>query len=1197
MYYISHIKFRGFKSFKSAEASLSNGFVALAGPNGSGKSNVTDAIRFIFGEMSLKALRAKKTAELINLSSNSAEVVVSIDGDKHFEIRRQIHEDGTTRYELDGRHLTRDATLEALRPFGLEVGPHNIIAQGQVQNLVERHPKDRRAIIDAVAGIAEFDEKKKDALSQLARVDSNISEARVVLAERGAFLAELEKERDAALAFQEAKATLEHARATLVSAEYKKLDSYFRELLEKRQTLSTEISRLETELVASQSKRAELDKQRAALSDRIGKSGEREKLLAAIAETRLQLASLATRLEEKKGEQERLNARQTELEASRSRMDAAIVQMKSDAASLDNQFAKAAAELETARQAAGISSPDGHSGEAQSIDQLESALQKSISDKSASEASLQQLEAMIGKYSQEAKRAAEESKSLGAPQAEDERLGRLTGQIKSLGAGLEKLFDEEKKLNRSLPDLDQSLLQAKEKVATLRGSVSPAAANPALLLVQSLKSSMGGIKGVVSELISVDSDYRQAVEAAGSGRLNYIVVDTLDTASEIISKLKNAKAGRATFIPLDSVVLSEKAGPVPSGALGRLIDFIRYDPALDSAMRYCFEDTLLVNDVDSAKKIGVGRARMVSLGGELLERSGVISGGHLRGSLMSRASLEKAEGDVERIKADRDAMYSKLYSVREEMARLRRERAEAELKLAGLSAELGGAGRRAAAEAAKAESQRWQEQLENSTKERDATAKKLQELTRTHSDLSARLAAAKAAVEAARHARAKASGAAQERFRNAVEKHSQAEGLLRTKRHELEMVEGQKKELAEQLAGCKKSHQQLAAFITQTESQRAESAARHATQEEQLQAVSATVKKYYDQMQHLQSQLDELGASGGKLQFALDSANRSAHDNDVKRAGAETKLIDLKAEWEKYKDTPLLEVGREKAEELVRESEQKLQVLGNVNQKAPEMYVQKKKEIEEVQGRVETLASERAAVIGLMEEIESRKRNVFMETFSRVNTHFKRLFGMVYAGEGTLILDDPNNPLESGLSIRVRGLNDKRDKYLESMSGGEKTLLGMMFIFALHTHKPSPFYILDEAEASLDKENARKLADFISQMSKQAQFIVVTHNDSILSAADVVLGVTNDEGGSRLVGVHLTVGGQFVKKEMEAGAGGSRGNGAGSIKTVAGGPSASSRGAGLSSGSPPAPGQMSDSGLKNPAKLVSEATIRKKKSK
>ncbi len=1193
MYYISHIKFRGFKSFKSAEASLPNGFVALAGPNGSGKSNVTDAIRFIFGESSLKSLRAKKVAELINLNSTKAEVVITIDGDKHFEIRRSINEEGSTRYELDGRHLTRDATLEALRTYGLEVGPHNIIAQGQVQNLVERNPKDRRAIIDQAAGIAEFDEKKKDAMSQLARVDTNISEAKVVLAERGAFLSELEKERDAALAYTEAKTTHERARATLVSAEYKKLDSYFKELLDKRQTLSAEITRLESELKSITEKKSELNAQRAALSDKIGKSGEREKLLASLQEIKLQLASLATRLEEKKSEGERIRARMTELSESKKRMEAAAAQMKSDAASLDKKFAKAAEELDAARKVAGINEDGTSTHAGSSLEQLETAMQNSLAEKSAAEAHLTQLDALIENYSSQAKRAAAEAKANGAVQTEDERITRFAASIKTLSAELEKLFDDEKKLNKSLPDLDQSLLQAKEKVATLRGSASPAATNPALLHVASLKTSMPGIKGAVAELINVDVEYRAAVEAAGGGRLNYIVVDRLDTASEIIAKLKAAKAGRATFIPLDSVILNERAGPVPAGALGRLIDFVQYSPEIDAAMRFCFEDTIVVKDVDTAKKIGVGRSRMVTIGGELLERSGIISGGQLRGSLMSRGMLDKAEGEVERIKSDRDAMYSKLYSVREEMARLRRERAEAELKLQGLQAESGGAGRKAKAEAAQAEFKRWQEQLESTAAEKTSTSKKLSELTRSHADISARLANAKSLAEAERAARAKQSGAAQERFRDAVEAHSSAEGLLRTKRHELEMVEAQRKELTQGLEESRKLHSQLFEFIAKTEEEQKAAQARHDEQEAQLQAVSATVKKFYDQMQALQVQLDELGATGGKLQFSLDSSNRSAHDNDVKRAGAETKLIDLKAEWEKFKDTPLLEVGRTEAEELVRESEQKLSSLGNVNQKAPEMYELKKKEIEDVQGRVSTLESERSAVLGLMEEIESKKRNVFMEAFTRVNTHFKRLFGMVYAGEGTLILDDPNNPLESGLSIRVRGDHDKRDKYLESMSGGEKTLLGMMFIFALHIHKPSPFYILDEAEASLDKENARKLADFVKQMSKQAQFIVVTHNDAILSNSDVVLGVTKDENGSRLVGVQLTVGGQFVKREGEVGGG----MGGGSIHTIPGG--APMPGPAAASPAPvaPSPGKASDSGLKNPAKLMSEATIRKKKSK
>jgi chromosome segregation protein len=331
-------------------------------------------------------------------------------------------------------------------------------------------------------------------------------------------------------------------------------------------------------------------------------------------------------------------------------------------------------------------------------------------------------------------------------------------------------------------------------------------------------------------------------------------------------------------------------------------------------------------------------------------------------------------------------------------------------------------------------------------------------------------------------------------------------------------------------------------------------------------------------MQQLQKELDEIGKEEGSRKHALETATRSAHDIDIKKAGVETKLADLKAEWEKYKEVPLLDVQREEAEEIARKSEAKLASLGDVNQKAPEMYEQKKKELQEIEEKVNTLQSERAAVIKMMEEIEARKREVFMDTYNSVNSHFKRLFSMVYAGEGTLVLDDPSNPLESGLSIKVRGLNEKRDKYLESMSGGEKTLLGLMFIFALHMSKPSAFYILDEAEEALDKENARKMADFIKQMSKNAQFIVVTHSDAILAAADVVLGVTRNEKGSHIVGVSLAVGTHFVKKEAKA-----QKDLEGSIK--------------ISKANQEALGEASQTGLKNAAIEVNEASVAQKRKK
>ncbi|VVC01502.1 Chromosome partition protein Smc [uncultured archaeon] len=820
-----------------------------------------------------------------------------------------------------------------------------------------------------------------------------------------------------------------------MDAEYKKLDSYFKELLAKRKTLSDELGKLEGELAALGAQKDGLEKERAKLGDRIGKSSEAEKLRAGVQELKLKMAQLQARLEEKRSERTRLGERVKEIGESHARMQTALTQMQADAKSLQQTMETAAKELEEAKKGAGVQENESA---AASLEQMEKALTEAISERSGAEASLKSLSQMIESYQSEISRADGELSKLGGETPQDERMERLAETIKSLTGELEKLFDSEKKINKSLPELDSSLLGAKERMATLRGSVSPAAQNPALLTVQSLKKDgMKGIWGPVSDLISAEPEYRMAVEAAGGGRLNHIVVDSMDVAEKIIERLKATKSGRATFIPLDSIILQNRGESVPQGALGKMIDFVQYDARVDNAMRYVFEETLLVSDVAAARKIGVGRGRMVSLGGELLERSGAISGGTLRGSLMARGMLEKAESEVERIKSERDAMYGQLHEVREEMAKRRRERAEAELKVQSIQAESGGAaGRKAKAEQLRAEKARWTEQLENAKKEQAKLTGEMGGLIKRHEEAAGKLSSTKAAMESERQKRAKANSSAQEKFRSSLERHSAAQNSFHSKEREAEMLRSQIMEQSSQLSDSKKQDRIMGENIAGMEKELAEVGEQHKTMEEQLQAVSASVKKYYDQMQELQTKLEALAKVEGAQRHAAETATRQVHDIDVKKAGVETRLADIKAEWEKYREVQLLEVPKEKAEELVRESEIKLQTLGNVNQKAPEMYVQKKKEIEDVQGRVSTLESERAAVMGLMEEIETKKRSVFMDAFTRVNSHFKRLFGMIYAGEGTLVLDDPNSPLDSGLSIRVRGMHDKRDKYLESMSGG-----------------------------------------------------------------------------------------------------------------------------------------------------------------
>ena len=288
-----------------------------------------------------------------------------------------------------------------------------------------------------------------------------------------------------------------------------------------------------------------------------------------------------------------------------------------------------------------------------------------------------------------------------------------------------------------------------------------------------------------------------------------------------------------------------------------------------------------------------------------------------------------------------------------------------------------------------------------------------------------------------------------------------------------------------------------------------------------LSEISAASQKLMAKLTELEAQIKDVATQLGKIKADEEKKNREMVALDANRQIIEQRLSDIKAELDQYSGVPTIDASRVELEELARSSQAKMEALGSVNLRAPELYEQKKKEIDDVKSRVESLSGEKNAVLHMMDEIDARKRAIFLSTFTSVNDNFRKLFGFAFkGGEAALILEKPSSPFEGGLHVKVR--EENRDKYLDSMSGGEKSLIALMFIFAIQMHKAAPFYILDEADAALDKENSKKLADLIKQLSGKTQFIVVTHNDTVLSNADVALGVTRTEDGSKIVGVQLT---------------------------------------------------------------------------
>ncbi len=219
MLHISHLKLKNFKSFKALNVDVPPSFICFAGPNGAGKSNILDAVRFILGETSLKSLRARKVRDLIHVGSKAAEGAITLDGESKYEIKRIIREDGKVIYRMNGKRTTRTSIMEALRRYNLDGSGRNIIAQGEVQKIVNMSGKERRGIIDAVAGVSDFEEKKKESIRDLDVVETRIKEASIVLGERKAFLEELGKEKEIAVKYSEKRDLLNNSKGTLLKLE------------------------------------------------------------------------------------------------------------------------------------------------------------------------------------------------------------------------------------------------------------------------------------------------------------------------------------------------------------------------------------------------------------------------------------------------------------------------------------------------------------------------------------------------------------------------------------------------------------------------------------------------------------------------------------------------------------------------------------------------------------------------------------------------------------------------------------------------------------------------------------------------------------------------------------------------------------------------------------------------------------------
>lgn len=1123
MLYLKSMSIERFKSFKHISVLFNKGFNCIVGPNGSGKSNIVDALFFSLGESSLRRLRVDRLQYLIRESSTrktqsmaTAHVKLELDGDEKIEVIRGIRADGKTVYRLNGKRMTRQEVLEVLKKHRVHIDETSTIAQGEINKIIEANAKQRREFIDIAAGIQEFESKKKEAMSELDRVGIKISTSQAMLNERLTFLNELAKEKEAAEKYL---------------AMTKKLRSLNYSILTKRQKTaqlalegySSDVSKLEAEKKGVEAKLAEYVSKISALSE------ERERITATLNNSTSTLDGVNKKLTEISNElsglEVKINTGNVALQETinltasiTGEIKAAEEKIRENEAQMSELKAKLS-ELEAQAKRSSISSGLGDSGKR--VKELDSSVAELEQEVAPVKDKLAKLQTEITLVDARKESTAKEISKLDDEIYKDMELAAGLKEKVEVEASKKEQADKKAnamqsraaELRSALGSVDSEIISLKEHRAYAHSSDGA--------LQSKLKAAFAkhpGFYGTVGELCSYDGKYAEAVEAAAGSRFNYLVVDSMDIANEMIQYLKKQNLGRATFIPLQELSVEQER---KEEGLQALADLLEYDSRFGKAFTYIFSNTYLVKDVEEAKSLGTGRHRYVTMSGETVERAGVLSGGS-RAKVLPIATLEKKIKGLEDTKA---RLFAEAKDVDATYFTNRRESVGAELEIASANSAFDECNKRIKGHGEQKSKQ--SSILEDIEKDAKRISAEIEGLEKEHARISKELATMKqersTAYEESLEAAKKGMG--KEEIEQIAKLSKEVEGLkiksaelqqenkmlaadAQQKRKEL----GERKELAERTRESVSEYTKRRAGLSEAKEQ----AETHAKKS------SKSNKEAFARQDVIARELEKLAGEQATVNVKADGFEKQINEIRVKQGQTETRLNDIAAELGAYENAEV-EVLKEDVEKMEKEATSvsaKIEMLGSVNLKAPEAYDEKARSVNEATEKVNTLEGEKRAVLSMIEEIDSKKLNAFITTYSEVSKNFSKLYNYIYPGKARIELEDANDPLNTGLNVKIDDPNFVGQN--RGLSGGQKSLLSLMLLFAIHMCKPSSVYLFDEIDSQLDKENAKKLSQLIKEMAKEAQFIVVSHSDSLIVNADAALGVTKSGGDSQVYGIEIS---------------------------------------------------------------------------
>ncbi len=1174
---------------------LEEGFTVVTGPNGSGKSNILDGVLFCLGLANSRGMRADRLPDLVNSgvlkAGKSAETTVSVRFDlsdwqpdaaeegleapaegpwihadqKEWTVTRKLRVmpggSYSSSYSADGIPCNLQQLQTQLRRLRIDPEGSNVVMQGDVTRIVSMSNRDRRGLIDELAGVALFDTRIEQTRRKLDEVQERQERCRIVEQELLTARQRLEKDCAKARAYQELKEQVQLGRRQELVLAFEAAQAERQRLQQRQQQLGEQDERDARTIEQRDLTLQESAQRLQTLQDSVKALGE-DQLLSVQAELAgldPQSRELERQAAQHQQEGERLQGLRHQLQARRGQLQAEsdTLNLQTDTDGLEKveqlcREAEAAVELSRRR----LGEVAGRSGSwLEEQKQRSGRRQELLRSIQPLQEERQQLKE---RRRQDEERQRELEQDCDQDGAEDQRVQGLLEQleqewqtllesIKNGKEQLQQLLESVAIQQRTRSRLEQEQARLERDIARLdsrREALQESRGTGALRLL--LESGLEGIHGPVAQLGEVEDRHRLALEVAAGARMGQVVVDDDRIAARAIDLLKSRRAGRLTFLPLNKIrapggggaAMARGRRPEATGAgglVGRAVDLIRYEPIYADVFAYVFGDTQVFSDLSSARQF-LGRSRAVTLEGELLEKSGAMTGGSFSQRSGGLSFGISSDGD------EAAPLRQRLLELGETLAACRREEQrlveavdqqrpalrQLEQRQAALEAERQAA-KRAHGPLLERVQQR-QRKLNELQQAQQSHEQRLQQLTASltpmHTELE-QLNQQESAVEANGDA---------ERWQALQQELEQADAGLETARRQRDALLQQERD--RQLSQQRLADQQQS---TEREEQSLQQAVQtladaHGRWREQQQALKIRRESLEAQQQQLQTRFgeerrarDEAEAVVAQQRQALQQARWELERLREERAALDEQLRSGGIRLEELRNTlpnplpeisdDLREAGLEQLQEQLQQLQGRMEALEPVNMLALEELQELEQRLGDLGERLDVLSQEREELLLRIETVATLRQEAFMEAFTAVDSHFREIFASLSDGDGKLQLDNPDDPLEGGLTL-VAHPKGKAVRRLAAMSGGEKSLTALSFLFALQRFRPSPFYALDEVDSFLDGVNVERLAALIARQAEQAQFLVVSHRRPMIGASTRTIGVTQARGAhTQVVGL------------------------------------------------------------------------------